>query len=137
MVGINIQAPWSHLLLQQVKSVETRSYPLPKKYEGVELALIETPGKYRNFKAKIIGTITFSHSFRYKDQLQWYMDYNRHRVPSNDPLFAWNDNKPKYGWVVSNIKVFNRTIDPPKRRGIIFTKDCNILEKNNDRSRVA
>lgn len=125
MQGINIRSPWSTLLINGVKTVETRSYALPTKYEGVELALIETPGKSRQFKTRIIGTITFSHSFQYKDQLQWYMDYNRHRVPSDDLLFAWND-KPKYGWVVSNVKVFNVPIDPPKKRGIIFTSGCLV-----------
>ena len=46
--GLNIQQPWSSLLIDGYKSVETRSYPLPQKYEGVELALISTPGKKRN-----------------------------------------------------------------------------------------
>ena len=64
MTGINIQTPWSELLINGDKSVETRSYPLPEKYMGEELALIETPGRYGRFKARIIGTITFSHSFK-------------------------------------------------------------------------
>ena len=124
MQGINIQAPWSTFLINGVKTVETRSYPLPKKYEGIELALIETPGKTGRFKSRIIGTITFSHSFKYKDQLQWDMDYNRHRVLSDDPLFDWNDDKPKYGWAVSNIVKFNDPVDPPKKRGIVFASGC-------------
>ena len=67
MIGINIQAPFAELLINLEKCVETRTYPLPLKYEGEELALIETPGKTGKFKARIIGTITFSHSFKYEN----------------------------------------------------------------------
>ena len=84
MTGINIQTPWSELLINEVKSVETRSYHLPEKYVGEELALIETPGRYGRFKARIIGTITFSHSFKYPDQKAWQDDYNRHCVAVDD-----------------------------------------------------
>lgn len=124
MTGLNVQIPWSRLLIDGDKSVETRSYPLPKKYEGVELALIETPGKYGRFKSRIIGTITFSHSFQYPDKNAWIDDYNRHKVEEGDEFFHWDDNKPKYGWVVSKITKFDNFFDPPTRRGIVFTKGC-------------
>lgn len=124
MTGLNVQIPWSRFLIDGCKSVETRSYPLPTKYEGVELALIETPGKYGDFKSRIIGTITFSHSFQYPDKQSWKDDYNRHKV-EDDEFFNWND-KPKYGWVVSNFSKFDKPIDAPKRKGIIFTKNCQV-----------
>ena len=123
MQGINIRAPWSTFLINSVKTVETRSYPLPRKYEGIELALIETPGKSRQFKSRIIGTITFSHCFRYPDENAWKSDYPRHRVDATNQFYKWND-KPKYGWVVSNIVKFDDPVDPPKKRGIIFASDC-------------
>jgi hypothetical protein len=126
MTGLNIQTPWSFLLINELKCVETRSYPLPKKYEGVELALIETPGKVGRFKSRIIGTITFSHSFKYPDKQSWIDDYNRHKVEEFDDNFKWDDNKPKYGWVVCSVKKFDTPIDITKRKGIIFTKGCRI-----------
>lgn len=126
MTGLNIQTPWSRLLINEQKCVETRSYALPKRYEGVELALIETPGKVGRFKSRIIGTITFSHSFKYPDKQSWIDDYNRHKVEENDDLFKWNDNKSKYGWVVCSVKKFDAPIDITKRKGIIFTKGCRI-----------
>lgn len=137
MTGINIQYPWSSHLINGWKCVETRSYSIPQKYVGETLALIETPGKRKDFKARIIGTITFSHCFQYKDKAEWIEDHNRHKVGEKDPDFGWQEDKPKYGWVVSNVTKFKKPIDPPKRRGIIFTKGCNILEHNNDCSRVA
>ena len=137
MTGINIQYPWSDYLINGLKSVETRTYPLPKKHEGVELALIETPGKLGKFRSRIIGTITFSHSFKYPDKNAWIDDYNRHKVDISNTDYGWKDNKSKYGWVVSKIKKFNTPIDAPLRRGIIFTRNCNIRETKYDCSRVA
>lgn len=122
MTGLNVQSPWASLLINGQKSVETRSYPLPKKYEGVPLALIETPGG-KKFKSRIIGTITFSHCFKYRDENQWKDDYNRHCVRPDD-IYGWNNNKPKYGWVVSNIVKFDNPKDAPKKRGIIFSNGC-------------
>ena len=121
MTGLNIQIPWSQLLINGDKSVETRSYPLPEKYEGVELALIETPGKYGQFKSRIIGTITFSHSFLYGTKQDWLNDYNRHKVEEQDELFGWNLVKSKYGWVVSDINKFDEPIPYLKKKGIVFT----------------
>jgi hypothetical protein len=127
MTGINIQAPWSQFLISGVKTVETRSYPLPKRLEGVELALVETPGKSRKFKSRIIGTITFSHSFKYRNETEWNNDRVRHKVEGHNGVdFDWSNDKPKYGWVVSKITRLDNPIDPPKKRGIIYVKDCNI-----------
>ena len=130
MTGINIQTPWSELLINGDKSVETRSYPLPEKYMGEELALIETPGRYGRFKARIIGTITFSHSFKYPDQKAWQDDYNRHCVAVDDPIYNWKDDKPKYGWVVSKVTKFDKPLDIRKRRGIIFTSGIKLKRES-------
>lgn len=128
MVGLNIQYPWSHLLINGLKTVETRSYPLPDKYIGEPLALIETPGKNKKFKSRIIGIIVFSHSFKYQDKDFWLGDFNRHKVSDIDKQFAWN-NKAKYGWVVSNVIRFNQPIDAPLKKGIVFTTNCHISDE--------
>ena len=126
MTGLNIQIPWSTLLINGEKSVETRSYPLPKKYIGEKLALVETPGKNGSFKSRIIGEITFSHSFKYPDEQSWKNDYARHGVSCSSLMYSW-DNKPKYGWVVSNITKYDEPITVKKNKGIIFTGD--VYEK--------
>lgn len=125
LYGLNVQEPWASLLIDGVKSVETRSYALPKKYEGVELAIIATPGRKRNFKAQIIGTVTFSHCFQYQNIKEWLDDVNRHCV-TPDSKYYWNVHKQKYGWVVSNFKKLTKPIDPPAKRGIIFVSNCVI-----------
>ena len=130
MTGLNIQSPWSKLLIDGDKCVETRSYALPEKYEGEELALIETPGKYGKFKARIIGTITFSHSFKYPDKSAWQDDYARHLVSDKHDQFSWNENKEKYGWVVSNVVKFDQSQPSPENKGIIFTNNCLVYVDN-------
>lgn len=125
MTGLNVQAPWASLLINGQKSVETRSYPLPKKYIGEELALVETPGKNGQFKSRIIGIITFSHSFRYPNEQAWKNDYARHGVSSESLMYSW-DNKPKYGWVVSNINKFDEPIPVSKKKGIVFTTGIQL-----------
>lgn len=125
MNGINIQYPWSKLLIDQEKCVETRSYPLPKKYIGIELALIETPGRKEKFKSNIIGTITFSHSFKYETIYDFESDFNRHLVPIDDKNYGWKNDKDKYGWVVCNINKFDESIKLNSIGGIVFRK--NVL----------
>lgn len=126
MIGINIQSPFAELLINSDKCVETRTYPLPPKYEGEELALIETPGKLGKFKARIIGTITFSHSFKYNSIQEWEADYNRHKVDT-DSDFGWEDSKSKYGWVVSQIYKFDEPFPAPENKGIVFTNNCKTV----------
>ena len=126
MTGLNIQCPWAESLIVGNKCVETRGYALPDKYEGEELALIETPGKTGNVKARIICTITFAHSFQYKDENEWREDYNRHLVSEDDPQYGW-DGKDKHGWVVSNVIKFPEPQLAPKKKGIIFTNNIQVL----------
>jgi hypothetical protein len=130
MTGLNIQSPWSSLLIDGLKTVETRSYHLPLKYEGVELYLVETPGKLGKFKVRVIGTITFSHSFKYPDQKAWQDDHNRHCVAIDDPIYNWKDDKPKYGWVVCSVKKFDEPLDISGKRGIIFTNNLTLFQEN-------
>src|SRR4029450_4821616 len=53
--GINIQVPWAEAILSGQKVIETRFYPLPGKWVGQPLAVIETPGRARGFKSHIAG----------------------------------------------------------------------------------
>ena len=127
MRGLNVQSPWSTLLINGQKTVETRSYRLPQRLEGVELALIETPGKSAKFKSRIIGTITFSGCIQYLSKEQWQSDESRHKVDINDKTYGWKD-KPKFGWIVQSVKKFKKPVDPPAKRGIIYANNC-LMEK--------
>ena len=129
--GINIQWPWSQLLVSGRKVIETRKYPLPDRLENIDLALIETPGPKGKKeagieKARIIGTITFSKSFQYKTERHWKRDKKRHCVSINDPLYTFCSDQEKWGWEVIQVKQFHNPVKAPKKKGHIYAKKCRI-----------
>ena len=129
--GINIQWPWSRLLLSGKKTVETRSYPIPAKYIGQELAIIETPGplgrKNGEIKtARIIGTVTFGASYQYKNLSHWKREAHLHGVSPDDRQYRFKSNSPKWAWPVLTIKQTSQALPPPKPRGIVFARQCEL-----------
>jgi len=123
--GINIQYPISRLIYSGQKTVETRTYPLPSKYIGQEILLIETPGKSREFSARIVAIIKFHQSFPYASESAFYRDIKKHKVDKQSP-WAWSSNKPKWGWPVTLIKTFKTPIPLRKKKGIVFTIGIEI-----------
>lgn len=117
--GINIQAPWARLLLDEKKQIETRTYPLPPKYVGQDLWLIETPGQLGKFKARVIGIIRFSESKQYKSKSEFYEDIDLHLIQPGNRDYAWCNGVKKYGWVVEDVRDVEEFI-APSPRGIIY-----------------
>jgi len=129
--GLNIQWPWSELLLSGKKTVETRSYAIPEKYLQRKLAIIETPGPRGKrdagiVEARVIGTITFSRCFRYASEREWLNDFERHSVSPSDSIFAYTPGKEKWGWLVVDCERFEQPMPAPKRRGIVFATECIV-----------
>jgi hypothetical protein len=129
--GINIQWPWSELLVNGKKSIETRSYALPERLVGVELAIIETAGpmglkEAGIVKARIIGTIVFDSSYKYSNVSHWNKDREKHLVEPDDSLFKFDKNKEKWAWVVGRVVKLAQSAPPPSKRGIIFAKNCKV-----------
>ncbi len=122
--GVNIQWPISELILSGEKAIETRTYALPLKYLNEPMVLIETPGKQGKFKARMVALIKFTESFKYKNKAAFYKDLHRHKV-TKDSLWAWSDEKPKWGWGVEVLKTFEAK-PAPKKKGIVFTKDISL-----------
>ncbi len=129
--GINIQWPWSEHLVNRKKTIETRSYALPERFRGVELAIIETPGPKGKqsagiTKARIIGTIVFGDSHEYLTLADWMSEQDKHLVDPSDSQYAFTGQKPKWGWQVSRVRKFSKPISAPAKRGIIFAKRCKV-----------
>jgi len=124
--GINIRSPWSELLASGQKTVETRTYQIPKKYVGKPLALIETPEKGKKQKSRVIAIITFGESFKYTDGDHFREDEARHRVPPRTE-FSWEKRggKSKWGWPVLSVERVN-PFPPPQPRGIVFASRVSI-----------
>ncbi len=124
VTGINIQYPISRLILNGEKTIETRTYPIPEQYINKEMAIIETPGKDGDFKARIIGTLVFGKSFCYASKGEFYKDDKKHCVTPDSP-WKWEDGKPKWGWPILTVKALSKPRPAPEIKGIKFTK--NIL----------
>ena len=121
--GINIQYPISREILAGNKTVETRTYPLPESYIGKTLLLIETPGKSRTFKSRVIAKFKISRCFLYTSKKAFYRDSKRHLV-TPDSLWAWKD-KPKWGWEIDYVKPLKKQIEVTGI-GIKYTKSIII-----------
>lgn len=123
--GINIQWPWSQLIIEGKKTVETRTYPLPDNKNDIPIALIETPGPRGKkeagiHKARIIGVIQFMGCKRYESATAWKKDFPKHRVPLNDPQYFFDSKKEKWGWDVKVLKVYSKAKPAPEKRGIVW-----------------
>jgi len=124
--GINIQHPWSDLIITGKKTIETRNYPIPKHYLNVDMALIQTPGDQKNILPAIIGIIRFTGCKQYKSKQEWQRDQNKHLVTKTDKTYAYKGDVSKWAWTVKVISAFDSPQRPPKRRGIKFTKVCKV-----------
>ena len=122
--GVNIQFPISQLILSGEKTIETRTYKLPEKFENIELLIVETPGKTGKFKSRVVGSIVFSSSFEYKSKQEFYRDSAKHFVDKNSE-WAWKE-KSKWGWIISKVIVFKNPQPLRKRPGIVFTTNISI-----------
>ena len=134
--GINIQYPFSRLILFGVKTVEVRTYPLGDRnldgdYE--DLFLIETPGS-RNLKgalvdrrypigpppsvAQVIGIVRFSSSEQYANMPtskyqchmpSWNKHRSKHRIEEGGH-YDWNRKDARYAWYVDNVQPFSEPV---------------------------
>lgn len=124
-IGINVQYPISELILRGVKTIETRTYPIPKDFIGKEMVLIETPGKRGKFKARIRAIVVFSKCFQYESAKSFYRDGDRHHVtPTSE--WAWKPGKPKWGWEVKIKKILKEPIPTSKKKGIVYTHGIQL-----------
>ena len=124
--GLNIQSPWSELILTGKKTIETRGYDLPQKLLNQPVAVIETPGDSKEFKARIAGIVIFIGSIEYTNQKTWERDFKKHLVTSSDPKFKFDPQKKKFGWLVGKYCLLPEFIQPPKVRGRIYASSCLI-----------
>ncbi|MBK9038952.1 MAG: hypothetical protein IPL83_07305 [Bdellovibrionales bacterium] len=125
--GINIQWPWSELIPSGKKTIETRSCEIPRHYIDQYLAVVETPGssgRAPSSVARIIGLVKFGESYRYTSLSSWKADYRHHLVEATHPLFSYSQRKEVWAWPVKKVRLFEKPMDAPARKGIVFTKDC-------------
>jgi len=126
--GLNIQWPFSQLLVAGVKVKEVRSYGLnhrsPNILPGEEVWLIETLGTVqapanaltdgarigeRPTKAHIIGTITFSHAEPYGSVRAFRADAASHCIKEGRDK-DWDGRGERYAWHVSSVRLLQTPV---------------------------
>ena len=126
--GINIQSPWAQAIVAEHKVIETRVYPLPAKWVGKPLVIIETPGKTGRFKRRVAGFIIFGQSWLYPNKVRFAQDYAKHLVAPSDPLFGWReDGKPKWAWPIHWVEAYQQALPPDFRAGVVYARAVEIL----------
>ena len=123
--GLNIQIPWSTQILNGSKTIETRNYPLPKHYIDIPIAIVETPGLLGLFKARTVGLVWFSGDIYYETEEAFKEDVLFHHVTS-DSEYYWKSYPKKYGWIISKVVRFMRSVEAPGRRGIVWTGPVSL-----------
>ncbi len=110
LFGLELQQPFSGMVMSGMKTIETRSYPLPSSLLYKHICLIESkPGKdgvsdLKDFAynrtgneedgkegethPRILGTIVFSECFEYESEEQWKQDCDAHCV-SVETYYDW------------------------------------------------
>jgi hypothetical protein len=112
------------MILSGAKTVETRTYPLPKKYVGQTMLVVETPGRSGKFKSRIVARIVFGESFQYKSKAEFYLDQFKHHVDKESP-WAWG-NKKKWGWPIEKMERLKKTVPLNRSPGIVYSIGLSI-----------
>ena len=102
--GLNVNYPFSQLILHGVKTVEVREYDLGHRniaHADEELFLIETPAKAKDAaqldgfdvcppppEAQVVGTVKFSHSSRYRSLPEFRRDRPSHRIQAGSKRYC-------------------------------------------------
>ena len=154
MRGLNIQWPFSQLLLMGVKLEEVRAYALD--YRGIaktdeEVWIVETKGHCakasanailtdiqiasRPAAAQIVGTIRFACSQPYYDKQAFHEARCRHRIKAGS-LFDWDDHHPIYGWRVDSVRALTVPINVGRTGQTGFeARGFSVVFANKDKDR--
>lgn len=99
MIGININDkyyPFTELILNKEKTIETRRTPSLNPYIGQRVGIIKT-GKG---KAILVGIVTIGEPIYYKTEEEFRRDENKHRVYSGSKYDI--DDAGKWGYPIIN-----------------------------------
>jgi len=124
-VALEVQSPFSTMILQGSKEIETRDYTLEEDFIGQPVYLLQSSPPTLEGRAAtlsslpdiiseadaetlgllLIGTVVFSSCFEYTDDEKWESEREKHCVPLHSP-FDWTaaSGRRKWGWVVDNSK---------------------------------
>ena len=119
MIGFNVNddlVPFTDLILQGIKTIETRNSNTLKSIIGEPVGLIKTSKKN---KALLVGIVKLSDPIIYKTEKQFKQDFEKHRIKDCN-LYGFK-NGIKYGYPVKVLKVF-KTPKQVQSFGIVLRK---------------
>ncbi|CAE6960988.1 unnamed protein product [Symbiodinium natans] len=153
LCGLNVQYPWSRLLMAGRKTMEVRKYALGK-YRcfsaGEQLFLIETLGSGSTqgamvdiamapapLKAQVLGVIVFAGSIEFEN----YDHFDAHRSDTlieQGSFYDWGTSEPQtlFGWYVQHVRAFKRPVPMGHiRKSLLgWTKPVKLLVDFKSRS---
>ena len=126
MRGLNIQYPFSRLIMLGAKTIEARTYALGHRsiaHAGEEMFLIETLGSKRSKPAvvgdlsigappdhaQVMGTVSFRSSSKYTCLSAWRNDRLKHRIQEGSK-YDWNGTGEMHAWGVGKVQRFSRPV---------------------------
>jgi hypothetical protein len=128
--GLNVRAPWAEWLISGEKVIETRSYPLPQKYIGRNIAIVETPGPQAGFSSRVVGVACFGVPFRYSSREEFYRDSKSHLITEESLSYSWEARRGVvWGWPVLNSWPIRQELPANLKKGIVWTNSIVLKNK--------
>ena len=110
------------------KTYETRVYPMPKDMIFEPVLIVLTTGT--STEARGVGEIIFNGYEKYDTKKSFYVHSDKHQIFENcDSEWCWKSNgdKPKYGWFISSVKMFQKEYKINRRNAIRYSKNIGII----------
>ena len=148
--GLEMQTPWARMILDGYKTIEIRSYDLPKDLIQKKIFILESKTGERgsgisaiddmsrlddpeNFKIDCIGWCCFDCIIQYKCRSQFEADKQFHCV-DQDSIFGWKDDQEKimYGWKVGSYCYLNKDDMCKKKWTVAIRRMRSLFELQSD-----
>jgi hypothetical protein len=138
LYALEVQKPFSEYIATGIKTIETRSYPLPSRLIGKTIFLCESVGaeaqsflgddiEAGQLNVSIIGEASFGSCFEYTCREHWDEDTTKHMVPSGSKYdWASGESGRRWGWVVEGCRKYENPTPVPKMTRVfrsIFSYD--------------
>ena len=130
--AMNFQVPWADKILNKEKTVEVRHYKAGPAYLDKDFWIAETHGECRaQYESQIVGVISFSESFVYRDFKQFRADEKHHGIPEGSK-YDFDASKENHGWRICSARRIRPQPGPNPdptdgQKGLIVTKDIPRL----------
>ena len=141
-VGLEMQDPWGNLLLDGLKTIETRAYNIPISLLGKRIEILQSKSGNDGVSAlessikgeeaiemviQNIGFVIFDRVISYRYKAKFQSDESKHLVSRNSG-YGWKDNTDIiYGWVVKQVVKYEKDDFSQKKKIVKLTRRMRSL----------